>query len=96
MVPAMNIVISGGGMVGMTLAHLLRLRGFSPVVIERQREGEYMPRGYMLGFQGYEPLDEVGVFEEVRAQGRRPRPDRGQSRIQKQLDPHEFPGGSLV
>ena len=27
-----DIVISGGGMVGMTLAHLLRLRGFSPVV----------------------------------------------------------------
>ncbi|HET6691002.1 MAG TPA: NAD(P)/FAD-dependent oxidoreductase [Miltoncostaeaceae bacterium] len=66
----MNIVICGGGMVGMTLAHLLRRRGFSPVVIERQREGEYMPRGYMLGFQGYEPLNEAGVFEEVRAQGR--------------------------
>jgi 2-polyprenyl-6-methoxyphenol hydroxylase-like FAD-dependent oxidoreductase len=76
MVPAMNIVISGGGMVGMTLAHLLRLRGFSPVVIERNREGEYMPRGYMLGFQGYEPLQEVGVYEEVRAAGRpiAPRP----------------------
>lgn len=70
MVPAMNIVISGGGMVGMTLAHLLRLRGFSPVVIERQAEGQYMPRGYMLGFQGYEPLREVGVFDEVWAQGR--------------------------
>ena len=74
----MNIVISGGGMVGMTLAHLLRLRGFSPVVIERNREGEYMPRGYMLGFQGYEPLEEVGVYEEVRAAGRpiAPRPDQ--------------------
>jgi 2-polyprenyl-6-methoxyphenol hydroxylase-like FAD-dependent oxidoreductase len=74
----MNIVISGGGMVGMTLAHLLRLRGFSPVVIERNREGEYMPRGYMLGFQGYEPLEEVGIYEEVRAAGRpiAPRPDQ--------------------
>ena len=60
MVPAMNIVISGGGMVGMTLAHLLRLRGFSPVVIERQREGEYMPRGYMLGFQGTSPSTRWG------------------------------------
>ena len=66
----MNIVISGGGMVGMTLARLLRLRGFSPVVIERMPEGHYMPRGYMLGFQGYEPLEEVGVYEEVRAAGR--------------------------
>ena len=74
----MNIVISGGGMVGMTLAHLLRLRGFSPVVIERNREGDYMPRGYMLGFQGYEPLEEVGIYEEVRSAGRpiAPRPDQ--------------------
>lgn len=74
----MNIVISGGGMVGMTLAHLLRRRGFSPVVIERNKEGEYMPRGYMLGFQGYEPLEEVGVYQEVRDAGRpiAPRPDQ--------------------
>ena len=78
MLAAMNIVISGGGMVGMTLAHLLRLRGFSPVVVERNPEGVYMPRGYMLGFQGYEPLEEVGVYEEVRAAGRAiaPRPDQ--------------------
>lgn len=74
----MNIVISGGGMVGMTLAHLLRRRGFSPVVLERQRAGEYMPRGYMLGFQGYESLEEVGVYDEVRGAGRpiAPRPDQ--------------------
>ena len=74
----MNIVISGGGMVGMTLARLLRLRGFSPMVLERAPEGHYMPRGYMLGFQGYEPLEEVGVYEEVRAAGRpiAPRPDQ--------------------
>ncbi len=74
----MNIIISGGGMVGMTLAHLLRLRGFSPVVIERMPEGHYVPRGYMLGFQGYEPLEEVGVYEEVRSAGRpiAPRPDQ--------------------
>ena len=74
----MNIVISGGGMVGMTLARLLRLRGFSPIVLERMPEGHYMPRGYMLGFQGYEPLEEVGVYEEVRSAGRpiAPRPDQ--------------------
>jgi 2-polyprenyl-6-methoxyphenol hydroxylase-like FAD-dependent oxidoreductase len=74
----MNIVISGGGMVGMTLARLLRLRGFSPIVLERMPEGHYMPRGYMLGFQGYEPLEEVGVYEEVRGAGRpiAPRPDQ--------------------
>ncbi len=66
----MRVVIVGGGMVGMTLAHLLRRRGVEPVVVERAPAGHYVPRGYMLGFQGYEPLQEVGVFDEVRAAGR--------------------------
>jgi 2-polyprenyl-6-methoxyphenol hydroxylase-like FAD-dependent oxidoreductase len=73
----MRIVIAGGGMVGMTLAHLLRMRGFSPTVIERMPEGAYVPRGYMLGYQGYPPLEEVGVLDEVRTAGWdiAPRPD---------------------
>jgi 2-polyprenyl-6-methoxyphenol hydroxylase-like FAD-dependent oxidoreductase len=73
----MKVVIAGGGMVGMTFARLLRLRGFEPVVIERMPAGHYVPRGYMLGFQGYEPLEEVGVYDEVRRAGRpiAPRPD---------------------
>jgi 2-polyprenyl-6-methoxyphenol hydroxylase-like FAD-dependent oxidoreductase len=73
----MRIVIAGGGMVGMTLARLLRMRGFSPTVIERMPEGAYVPRGYMLGYQGYPPLEEVGVLEEVRKAGWdiAPRPD---------------------
>jgi 2-polyprenyl-6-methoxyphenol hydroxylase-like FAD-dependent oxidoreductase len=65
----MKIVISGGGMVGMTLAHLLRRRGFEPVVVERMREGEYVPRGYMMGFQGFPPLEEIGALDEIRAAG---------------------------
>ncbi|MBI2684193.1 MAG: FAD-dependent monooxygenase [Actinobacteria bacterium] len=65
----MNIVICGGGIVGLTLARLLRLRGQEPVVLERMPEGAYIARGYMLGFQGYEPLEEVGVLENVRKQG---------------------------
>lgn len=73
----MKIVISGGGIVGLTLARLLRLRGFEPVVFERMPAGAYQPRGYMMGFQGYPPLEEVGVLDEVRAQGWdiAPRPD---------------------
>lgn len=73
----MRVVIAGGGMVGMTLAHLLRQRGLAPVVVERMPEGAYVKRGYMLGFQGYAPLQEVGVFDEVEAAGRAiaPRPD---------------------
>jgi 2-polyprenyl-6-methoxyphenol hydroxylase-like FAD-dependent oxidoreductase len=72
----MRVVIVGGGMIGMTLAHLLRRRGLEPVVLERMPAGHYVPRGYMLGFQGYEPLEEVGVYDEVRAAGRpiAPRP----------------------
>ena len=35
----MKVVIAGGGMVGMTFARLLRLRGFEPVVIERMPPG---------------------------------------------------------
>ena len=74
----MKVVIVGGGMVGMTLAHLLRLRGVEPVVLERMPAGHYVPRGYMLGFHGYEPLEEVGVYDEIRAAGRpiAPRPDQ--------------------
>jgi 2-polyprenyl-6-methoxyphenol hydroxylase-like FAD-dependent oxidoreductase len=74
----MKIVIVGGGMVGMTLAHLLRRRGIEPTVLERAPAGHYVPRGYMLGFQGYEPLEEVGVYDEVKAAGRpiAPRPDQ--------------------
>jgi len=64
-------------MVGMTLAHLLRLRGFEPLVIERMPEGAYVPRGYMLGYQGYPPLEEIGVMDEIRKAGWdiAPRPD---------------------
>ena len=66
----MKVVIVGGGMVGMTLAHLLRRRGIEPAVLERMPAGHFVPRGYMLGFQGYEPLQEVGVYDEVYAAGR--------------------------
>ena len=65
----MKVVICGGGMVGMTLARLLRLRGQEPIVLERMPEGAYVARGYMLGYQGYPPLEEAGVLAEVRPQG---------------------------
>lgn len=66
----MKIVISGGGMVGMALAQLLRKRGFEPIVIERMREGEYVPRGYMMGFQAYPAMEDIGLLDEIRAAGR--------------------------
>ncbi|MCB0872664.1 MAG: FAD-dependent monooxygenase [Actinobacteria bacterium] len=77
----MKVVIVGGGMVGMTLAHLLRRRGLEPTIIERMPAGFYQPRGYMLGFQGYESLQEVGVYDEVRDAGRPIAPREGQPPI---------------
>ncbi len=65
----MNIVICGGGMVGMTLARLLRLRGQEPIVLERMPAGAFIPRGYMLPFQGFPPLEEIGILSELRSEG---------------------------
>ncbi len=65
----MNIVMCGGGMVGLTLARLLRLRGQEPVVLERMPAGAFVPRGYMLPFQGFPPLEEIGILDEIRGEG---------------------------
>ena len=73
----MDIVICGGGMVGLTLARLLRLRGEEPIVLERMPAGAFVPRGYMLGFQGFPVFEEIGILDEIRSQGWdiAPRPD---------------------
>ena len=63
-------VIVGAGMVGLTLARLLRARGHDPVVLERAPAGAYAPRGFMLGYQGYDAFDELGVLSALRAAGR--------------------------
>ena len=65
----MKIVIAGGGMVGLMLARLLRMRGFEPTVFERMKEGAYIPRGYMLGYHGYPPFEELGILHQIREQG---------------------------
>jgi 2-polyprenyl-6-methoxyphenol hydroxylase-like FAD-dependent oxidoreductase len=65
----MRIAIAGGGMVGLMLARLLRLRGFEPMVFERMQEGAYVPRGYMLGYQGFPPFEELGVLHQIRESG---------------------------
>jgi 2-polyprenyl-6-methoxyphenol hydroxylase-like FAD-dependent oxidoreductase len=65
----MRIVIVGGGIVGLTLARFLRLRGIDPVVLERMPAGRYVPRGFMLGYQGFPLLQEVGIYDEVRDAG---------------------------
>lgn len=66
----MRIVIAGGGLVGLTLARLLRLRGEEPVVVERMPEGAYVKRGFMLGHHGYDAMTELGLMDRLRAAGR--------------------------
>jgi 2-polyprenyl-6-methoxyphenol hydroxylase-like FAD-dependent oxidoreductase len=66
----MRVVIAGGGLVGLTLAALLRRRGLEPQVVERMPAGVYVRRGFMLGHQAYDAMAELGVLEGIRAAGR--------------------------
>ena len=66
----MRIVIAGGGLVGLTLAALLRRRGLEPHVVERMPAGVYMKRGFMLGHQAYDAMAEIGALDEIRRSGR--------------------------
>ena len=63
-------VIVGGGMVGLALARLLRARGHDPVVLERGPAGAYQPRAFMLGYQGFDAFEEIGILGRLRAAGR--------------------------
>ena len=62
--------IVGGGMAGLTLARLLRAHGHDPVVLERAPAGAHVPRGFMLGYQGYEAFGQLGILDRLRAAGR--------------------------
>ncbi len=63
-------VIVGGGLVGMALARLLAARDIDSVVLERAPAGVWAPRGFMLGYQGYDAFEEIGVLGRLRAAGR--------------------------
>ena len=39
------------------------------MVFERMQEGAYIPRGYMLGYQGFPPFEELGVLHQIRESG---------------------------
>jgi 2-polyprenyl-6-methoxyphenol hydroxylase-like FAD-dependent oxidoreductase len=69
-VARMKVVVAGGGLVGLTLAALLRRRGVEPHVVERMPAGVYVTRGFMLGQQGYDALADLGLLDQILAAGR--------------------------
>ncbi len=54
-----SILIIGAGLAGLTLAALLRKRGYHPVVIEKAQADQFNQSGYMLGMMpiGSRPLN---------------------------------------
>ncbi|MEU7894030.1 FAD-dependent monooxygenase [Nonomuraea sp. NPDC049152] len=67
----MRILISGGGVAGLTLAYWLHHRGFTPVVVERSPEGQV--GGYGIDFfgTGYDIAERMGLVQRLE-QGRIP------------------------
>src|SRR5438067_10702239 len=72
----MRVVIVGGGLVGVTLARLLRGQGRKPVVLEREAAGRWLPRPFMLPYHGFDALRAASVLDAVRAAGWDIAPDR--------------------
>ena len=64
---ATRILISGGGIAGLTLAIELKRRGFEPVVVER--EPGLRREGYMMDFlgSGWDVASRMGLTERLRA-----------------------------
>jgi 2-polyprenyl-6-methoxyphenol hydroxylase-like FAD-dependent oxidoreductase len=58
-----NILISGAGIAGLTLAYWLQKRGFSPTIIEKRPD--LNDRGYMIDFygSGFDVADKMGLVE---------------------------------
>lgn len=62
-----DVLISGGGVAGLTLAILLKRQGFEPLVIER--EPALPVEGYMMDFfgTGWDVAERMGLVEDLRA-----------------------------
>lgn len=65
MISNKNILISGAGISGLTLAYWLKKRGFSPTVIEKRPD--LSDRGYMIDFygSGYDVAEKMGLLEQL-------------------------------
>lgn len=65
----MNILISGAGIAGPTLAYWLKRYGFTPVLVERAPE--FRTGGYVIDFWGlgYEVADRMGLIPQILDKG---------------------------
>lgn len=61
----MRVLISGGGVAGLTLAYWLRRRGVEPVVVERAQHGRL--GGYGIDFfgTGYDVATRMGIIDQL-------------------------------
>ena len=64
-----QVLIIGSGPTGLTLAVDLRRRGIDCLVIERDTEPHHHSRGKGLQPRTLEVLDDLGVIDEILAQG---------------------------
>jgi 2-polyprenyl-6-methoxyphenol hydroxylase-like FAD-dependent oxidoreductase len=62
-----NVLISGGGIAGLTLGILLKEAGFEPLVVER--EPRLRTEGYMMDFfgSGWDVAERMGLVPQLRA-----------------------------
>jgi 2-polyprenyl-6-methoxyphenol hydroxylase-like FAD-dependent oxidoreductase len=62
-----RVLISGGGISGLTLAYWLQNRGFSPTIVEKRSGLD--ERGYMIDFygSGFDVAEKMGLIEALRA-----------------------------
>jgi 2-polyprenyl-6-methoxyphenol hydroxylase-like FAD-dependent oxidoreductase len=62
-----NVIISGAGIAGLTLAYWLDQYGFSPTVIEKRTD--LTEEGYMIDFlgPGFDVAEKMGLMEPLRA-----------------------------
>lgn len=65
MIANKNILISGAGISGLTLAYWLQKHGFSPTVIEKRKD--LNSRGYMIDFygSGYDVAEKMGLIGQL-------------------------------
>lgn len=67
MIHKREILISGAGISGLTLAYWLQKHGFSPTIIEKRPD--LHQRGYMIDFygSGFDVIEKMGLIEQLQA-----------------------------